>query len=85
MHGLQSELTGGIGDAFSALDDWVGESLLVSTPENAYGFSDDKGFVDDHALILYVYVGDQEDPGAEESVLTVSRASVVLTLIPDLS
>lgn len=30
------------------------------------------GFVDQHALILYVYLTNYEDSGAEESVLTVS-------------
>jgi len=36
------------------------------------------GFVNDHALILYVYLENHNDPGAEESVLTVSLVYPVL-------
>lgn len=36
------------------------------------------GFVDEHALILYVYLSNYED-GAEESVLTVSGVSTNAT------
>ncbi|OBT71465.1 hypothetical protein VF21_09740 [Pseudogymnoascus sp. 05NY08] len=42
-------------------------------------------FVDNHALILYVYLANYEDPGAKESVLTVSAQLKELGIVVGLA